>query len=148
MKKYLKNEHTIYTYIDMSHTIKYYEISTMLNEFDPKDRCLLIALYDLITNTCHIDKDTMCYYFSIDDETDANDDHIIKWVDIIHKIVPFNNITVLKKSKKKLLMCIRHLCKNLEHKKISIISKVIPFTKDNKVTTKRMHYINGLEIDK
>ena len=132
----------------MTHIVKYGEISNLLNEVDPKDKYLLITLFDLVIKTCHIDDDSDCYYFSIDDETENNDKHVMSWVSILHKIIPFNNIKVLKESKQKLLMCIRHLCKNLEHKKILMVSKVVPFNKDNKQTTKRMHYISGLEIDK
>mgnify|MGYP003352453503 CR=1 FL=1 len=64
------------------------------------------------------------------------------WVDFIHKIESFSNLTVVKKSKQKLLLSIRHLCKNLEHIGISFVQKVIPYTnKDNNLENQNFSLI-------
>lgn len=129
----------------MTDFVKYGEISDILNTSEPKDKLLLFILFNIVAKTCHKEND--CYSFSIDDESKINDKIVMGWVDLIHKIESFSNLTVVKKSKQKLLLSIRHLCKNLEHIGISFVQKVIPYTnKDNKQTTKRVHYVTGLNI--
>ena len=129
----------------MDINVKYGEISDILNDAKPIDKLLFVILLDIVTKTCHKNDDNT-YSFSIDDEVQSKWDTIDQWIDTIHKVAPFYNLKYMKTVKKKVSVCIKHLCKSLAHKKISLTSKIliIQHKTEDKVTTKRDYQVNGI----
>nr|QKF94888.1 hypothetical protein Fadolivirus_2_2 [Fadolivirus 2] len=123
--------------------VDYGKISSLLGDAIPKDKILIMALYDILVNMCHYNPEEEFYYFEgIDEQVEF--DNMLSWVEIIHKIAPFHSLNYVKQCQKKLLIVVKHLCKALEHKNIKMESKLVGVYKDKIKSTKTIYYIYGI----
>ena len=119
------------------------ELYGILSKADPKDKILVFILYEIVIKICHREDNE--YYYNTNDETDENNDEILKWVTCIHKMAPFSNFHNFKNGKRKIHTIIKHVCNNLRHIGIELDTKVCLITKeDHTRTTISKHIIKGL----
>lgn len=117
----------------------------IIKDMDNKDKIIMFIIYDILVNVCKKDKNNGSYYFDSSDETEENEKYMMRWIDTIHKIAPFGNITHTKKTKKKIYVVLKHLFNSLNDKKLELESETHIIKKsDSKKTTLSKHYINGL----
>lgn len=120
--------------------VDYNELIETMCTANPKDKLILVALFDILNHVCH--KENNVYWFDADDETDENTKYINSWFDYMHKIVPFSNVNNYKTNKKKVLSFIKHICGKLTDRQYEFNTKVyVVGTDDGKKTTKTKHYI-------
>lgn len=105
----------------------------------------LIILTTLVKKICKNKKNNK-YYFSVDDDIEENNKLIDKWIDVILKLAPSKNPTILRKSTKKIYSMLRHLCKSLVEEGIVFESKTINIVINGEKKTKFVHLISGLDI--